>query len=534
MTEKTPTCALITSTHKLEAFGYEAENKFMDMSESERHNYYFFRRFKMELNKGIDQKFSLDFKIKDVLGKPLPALTLFALSIDFLTTDMLKFGENRIADGITKDDIHWVLTVPAIWTDSAKQFMRKAAIEGGIQSDKLTIALEPEAASIFCRYLPLDRFEDSGGENIAKYPPGTKYMVLDAGGGTVDITIHEITKSGGLKEIKAASGGGWGGILVDKAFEDLLTDILGRDVYGEFLKKETEDWIDLGRTFELKKKTVDPRKDNRINMKLPLSMINLFKEMKGHALEDVIPETKYASDIELRGDKLRFESGLMKNLFRNSIEKTVNHVRTLMKERNVRDIKAILMVGGFSESPMLQDAIKQSIRNVKVIIPKEAASAVLRGAVCYGHSPTTISQRVLKYTYGVRGAVPFKEGIHPQSKHFLGAEGPCCDDIFYKHVEKDQAIEVGDASVGTTFTPALHNQEIMHLRFYASESKDPVYVDDAGCENIGELDLDISHVPGNLERKVYVSLNFWDTEPHATALVEGTGEKVTARFNFLG
>lgn len=30
---------------------------------------------------------------------------------------------------VNEDDIHWILTVPAIWADSAKQFMREAAYE---------------------------------------------------------------------------------------------------------------------------------------------------------------------------------------------------------------------------------------------------------------------------------------------------------------------------------------------------------------------------------------------------------------------
>lgn len=534
VTEKTPTCALITSNFKLEAFGYEAENKFKDLVENgEHHNYYYFRRFKMELNKGIDKKFSLDFKIKDEMGKPMSALTVFALSIEFLTNDMMRSGENKVAGGITKNDIHWVLTVPAIWTDSAKQFMRRAAEEGGIHSESLTIALEPEAASIFCRHLPLDRFIDSSGD-IAKYPPGTKYMILDAGGGTVDITIHEITSSGSLKEIQAASGGGWGGILVDKAFEDLLIDILGKDVYGEFLKKETEDWIDLGRIFELKKKTIDPRKDNRINMKLPLSIIKLYQRMKEKALEDTIAESKYGSDIELRGDKLRLESSLMKSLFKNSIEKTVSHVNTLMKERNACDIKAILMVGGFSESPMLQEAIKHSFQNVKVIIPKEAAPAVLRGAVCFGHEPMVITERVLKFTYGVGCNKAFREGIHPKSKLLLTDVGPRCGFLFDKHVAKGQSVIAGESQTERKYTPSYNNQSVLHIWFYASELKDPVYVDDPGCERIGTLELDISHVPGNFHRKTYLSLTFSDTEIQAKARIDETGEEVTTRFDFLG
>ena len=60
----------------------------------------------MELNKGIDKKFSLDFKIKGGMEKSMSALTVFALSIEFLTNDMMRSEENKEAGGITKDDVH--------------------------------------------------------------------------------------------------------------------------------------------------------------------------------------------------------------------------------------------------------------------------------------------------------------------------------------------------------------------------------------------------------------------------------------------
>ena len=52
VTEKTPTCALIKPDGEtLEAFGYEAENKYCELVENEAHEeYYYFRRFKMALN----------------------------------------------------------------------------------------------------------------------------------------------------------------------------------------------------------------------------------------------------------------------------------------------------------------------------------------------------------------------------------------------------------------------------------------------------------------------------------------------------
>jgi hypothetical protein len=41
-----------------------------------------------------------------------------------------KGGSQKLGqDVIDPRDINWVLTVPAIWSDAAKQFMREAAVE---------------------------------------------------------------------------------------------------------------------------------------------------------------------------------------------------------------------------------------------------------------------------------------------------------------------------------------------------------------------------------------------------------------------
>lgn len=42
---------------------------------------------------------------------------------------MEKLFSSNLGDKVTVDDINFVLTVPAIWDDTAKMFMREAAIE---------------------------------------------------------------------------------------------------------------------------------------------------------------------------------------------------------------------------------------------------------------------------------------------------------------------------------------------------------------------------------------------------------------------
>ena len=63
------------------------------------------------------------------MGKSLPAIKVFSLSINYLVDNMIMFGRDKVSGVVTREDVHWVLTVPAIWTDAAKQFMRKAAEE---------------------------------------------------------------------------------------------------------------------------------------------------------------------------------------------------------------------------------------------------------------------------------------------------------------------------------------------------------------------------------------------------------------------
>jgi hypothetical protein len=67
-------------------------------------------------------------KMHDINDKLLPALLVFSLSIKYLKTHLLRTLKDRILT-ITTSDVKFVLTVPAIWTDAAKQFMREAAIE---------------------------------------------------------------------------------------------------------------------------------------------------------------------------------------------------------------------------------------------------------------------------------------------------------------------------------------------------------------------------------------------------------------------
>ena len=53
--------------------------------------------------------------------------------------------------------------------------------QAGIIPDRLLIALEPEAASIYCKHIDLANFSGVGA-NFKPFAAGSRYVILDAGG----------------------------------------------------------------------------------------------------------------------------------------------------------------------------------------------------------------------------------------------------------------------------------------------------------------------------------------------------------------
>ena len=56
-------------------------------------------------------------------------MDIFSISIKYLKDSMLNELNKRVTTTILATDIDFVLTVPAIWGDAAKMFMREAAIQ---------------------------------------------------------------------------------------------------------------------------------------------------------------------------------------------------------------------------------------------------------------------------------------------------------------------------------------------------------------------------------------------------------------------
>ena len=56
----------------------------------------------------------------------MAAMTVIAMSIKYLKDHAMENINKTLLENVNDDDVRYVLTIPAIWDDQAKQFMREA------------------------------------------------------------------------------------------------------------------------------------------------------------------------------------------------------------------------------------------------------------------------------------------------------------------------------------------------------------------------------------------------------------------------
>ena len=62
-------------------------------------------------------------------GETFPALTVFSLTLRYFRDHALRELTDATGAKVLPEDIRWVITVPAIWRQKAKQFIREAAYQ---------------------------------------------------------------------------------------------------------------------------------------------------------------------------------------------------------------------------------------------------------------------------------------------------------------------------------------------------------------------------------------------------------------------
>lgn len=214
-------------------------------------------------------------------------------------------------------------------------------------------------------------------------------------GQTTEITIYLKKSDGTLEELHRPTGGMWGGTKVNEAFERMMIEIVGSKIFEKFKNDEKYSYNDLFRNFKIQMRIVTPNYSDKICIKIPCALAYMFKEGTGGKKEmEAIYQTPYANKMTWRADKLRMDADLFEDLFTELVDMLVEHLEKLMTKDNLSDISTFLMVGEFSEFPVMHNAIKKAFLNKKVIVPADAGLAVLKGAVLFGHESGAVPQSI--------------------------------------------------------------------------------------------------------------------------------------------
>uniref|UniRef100_A0A665UV94 Heat shock protein 12B n=1 Tax=Echeneis naucrates TaxID=173247 RepID=A0A665UV94_ECHNA len=575
--QKSPTCLLLTPDLRFHSFGFAARDFYHDLDPEEARHWLYFDKFKMKIHSTSD--LTMETELEAVNGRKVTAIEVFAHALRFFREHALKEVKDQSSSVLEGEEIRWVITVPAVWRQPAKQFMREAAYLAGLVSsdcpEQLLIALEPEAASIYCRKLRLHQVidlsmhytpypvqsreqlrrsrhsrtflvESGTGELWSELQTGDRYIVADCGGGTVDLTVHQIEQpQGTLKELYKASGGPYGAVGVDLAFEAMLCQIFGEDFIQSFKAKRPAAWVDLTIAFEARKRTAAPGRANALNISLPFSFIDYYKRHRGQSVEAALRKSNMNIVKWSSQGMLRLTQEAMNELFQPTIVNIVKHIEELMAKPEVHGVRFLFLVGGFAESPMLQKAVQKALgRTCRIIIPHDVGLTILKGAVLFGLDPTVVRVRRCPLTYGVGVLNRFVEGRHPQDKLLIKDGREWCTDILDRFVSVDQSVALGEV-VRRSYTPARLGQRKIIINIYCSVTDDVTYISDPGVRKCGTITLDLPEplpLPGAVggagaaaaeRREIRATMQFGDTEIKVTAVDIMSNRSVRASIDFL-
>ena len=284
----------------------------------------------------IKRHMGSDYKV-DIDGKGYTPQEISAMILQKLKADAEAYLGGKVTEA--------VITVPAYFTDSQRQATKDAGKIAGL--DVKRIINEPTAAALA---YGIDKEEDQ------------KVMVYDLGGGTFDVSIIEM--GDGVQEVLATAGNNrLGGDDFDQRIIDWLAD--------EFKK---EQGIDL----RSDKMAMQRLKEAAEKAKIELSGVTTSQI----SLPFITADATGPKHLETTLTRAKFNE-----MTADLVEATMGPVRQALSDSGLQpsQLDKILMVGGSSRIPAVQDAVKKFTGKepFKGINPDEcvAVGAAIQGGV---------------------------------------------------------------------------------------------------------------------------------------------------------
>lgn len=326
--------------------------------------------------------------------------------------------------------------------------------------------------------------------------------------------MHQKNEDNTLEEVLPTSGGPWGGKSVDDQFIKFLSELVGKTVWEHFMKEDIVNYLDIIQRFESTKRRLIPEKKGYSRINLPDILIRLSTKYHGvKTFKEIIQQNDaYKDFVDICCGKLKCDNDFFRDFFfKKTIDVIVKHIDDIFQESSAKDVGIIVMVGGFSECLLVQDAIKKNFGNLSIIVPEQGDLAVLKGAVYFGHIPDAIPRRSARYTYGFQTWPEFNEDIHPEEKRVRSGKLSRCRDVFLKIVTKGDKIMAGFTK-SQVFRVPQNRESVLECGLFISEKRNPKFVDDPDCILLGTLQVPFSPNKQNSETLVEEKLVFEITE----------------------
>ena len=280
---------------------------------------------------------------------------------------MKKTAEDYLGHEVTEA----VITVPAYFNDAQRQATKDAGRIAGL--DVKRIINEPTAAALA---FGLDK---AGGRD-------RKIAVYDLGGGTFDVSIIEIADVDGEKQFEVLSTNG-DTFLGGEDFDQRIID----HIIDEFKKLNG---VDLSK---------DPIALQRIKSAAERAKIELSSSQQTELNEPYIAMSNGAPvHLTFKLTRAKLES-----LVDELITRTIEPCKVALKDAGVSasDIDDVILVGGMTRMPKVQDAVKAFFGKEprKDVNPDEAvaAGAAVQGAVLAGDRKDVLLLDVTPLSLGI-------------------------------------------------------------------------------------------------------------------------------------